>query len=74
MEQYKNWGGQSNVLACQIGSDSIKVKFKDGHVYLYTNVSAGSRNIEIMKSLASAGSGLNNFINTSLRKNYASKS
>ena len=74
MEQYKNLSGQSGVSSYEIGNDSIKVRFKDGHVYLYNNASAGRTNIEHMKSLAIAGRGLNSFINTTVRKNYASKS
>ena len=74
MERYKNLSGQSNVSAYEIGSDSIRVKFKDGSVYLYTSASAGSGNIATMRTLAGAGSGLNSFINTNVRKNYASKS
>jgi hypothetical protein len=73
MERYKNLGGQSGVDSYEIASDSITVKFKDGAVYLYTNASAGVQNIERMKSLAVAGSGLNSFINTTVRKSYASK-
>ena len=73
MESYKNLSGQSGVAAYEIESDSIKVQFKDGHVYLYTYASANSGNVERMKSLAVAGSGLNSFINTSVRKSYASK-
>ena len=38
------------------------LKFSDGAVYLYTNQSAGSANIEYMKQLAIAGEGLNSFI------------
>ena len=73
MESYKNLSGHSGVAAYEIESDSIKVQFKDGHVYLYTYASANSGNVERMKSLAVAGSGLNSFINTSVRKSYASK-
>ena len=73
MESSKNLSGQSGVAAYEIESDSIKVQFKDGHVYLYTYASANSGNVERMKSLAVAGSGLNSFINTSVRKSYASK-
>ena len=73
MEQYKNLSGQSGVASYEIGSDSITVQFKDGKFYRYTNASAGSQNVEHMKSLASAGQGLNSFINTTVRKNYDSK-
>ena len=73
MEQYKNLGGDSGVLAFEIGGDSIKVQFRDSSIYLYTNQSAGSQNIEQMKTLAIRGEGLNSFINRVVRKSYASK-
>ena len=73
MNHYQNRGGNSGVAAYEIGPDSITVQFKDGAVYLYTNASAGSANIEQMKQLAIAGVGLNSFISTTVRKAYASK-
>lgn len=74
MENYKNLGGDSNVAAYEIGSDSIKVQFRDGSLYTYTYQSAGQSNIEQMKTLAIAGQGLNSFINRVVKKNYATKS
>lgn len=74
MERYKNLGGDSNVVAYEMGSDFIKVQFSDGSTYTYDNQSAGSGNIERMKSLASSGQGLNSFINGAVRKRYSSKS
>lgn len=74
MESYKNLGGDSNVAAYEIGSDSIKVQFRDDTLYTYTYQSAGQSNIEQMKSLAIAGQGLNSFINRVVKKSYASKS
>jgi hypothetical protein len=73
MERYKNLGGNSAVVAYEIGNDSIKVQFNDGSLYLYNYASAGSSNIEQMKSLAIAGSGLNSFIGRVVKKGYASK-
>ncbi len=73
MEQYKNLGRDSGVMAYEIGSDYIKVEFNDGAIYLYTYASAGSENIEEMKKLAIEGEGLNSFINTHVRKDYESK-
>ncbi|NVL89550.1 MAG: hypothetical protein HWN69_00950 [Desulfobacterales bacterium] len=73
MERYKNLGGNSGVSAYEIGDDSIKVEFSDNALYLYTYASAGSHNIEQMKNLALQGHGLNSFINTTVRKGYASK-
>jgi hypothetical protein len=40
---------------------------------VYTNASAGGANIAEMQRLALAGRGLNGFINTTVRKLYASK-
>ena len=61
------------MAAYDIDEDSITVAFRDGSRYLYTALSAGSANIERMKSLAVDGRGLNRFINLSVRKRYASR-
>lgn len=74
MEHYRNFSGKSGVIAYEIGGDFIKVQFKDGHVYLYNYASTGGQNVEMMKSLAIAGSGLNSFIGRVVKKNFASKS
>lgn len=73
MIPYKNLNRSSGVRAFEIGSSHIKVKFNDGGEYLYNNSSAGEQNIETMKTLAIDGMGLNGFINTYVRKNYAYK-
>lgn len=73
MERYRNLGGDSSVIAYEIGSNFIRVQFSDGSVYLYTYASAGSHNIEQMKQLARRGRGLNSFIMTNVRKAYARK-
>ena len=73
MKRYRNRGGDSGVVAYEIGPTSITVKFSDGSIYLYTYQSAGSANIERMKRLAIAGEGLNSFINRRVRKRYARK-
>ncbi len=73
MERYKNLGGNSGVLAYEIGPDYIKVEFTGGSLYLYNYGSAGSQNVERMKELAIAGEGLNSFINRYVKKAYALK-
>ena len=73
MERYKNLGGDSGVVGYEIGDTFIEVQFSDESVYLYDYQSAGSDNIEEMKRLATAGRGLNSFINRAVRKKYASK-
>lgn len=73
MKAYKNIDGDSGVSAYENGADFIRVRFKDGAVYVYTNVSAGAHNIEQMKRLAANGDGLNAFINKNVRKKYAKR-
>ena len=73
MKRYRNRGGDSGVVAYEIGPDFITVKFSDRSVYLYTYQSAGRANIERMKRLAIDGEGLNSFINRCVRKDYAGK-
>ena len=73
MKEYRNLGGDSGILGYEFGSDSIRVEFSNGSVYLYTYASAGKGNIEEMKRLAINGQGLNSFINRSVRLKYAGK-
>lgn len=73
MEQYKNLGGDSGVVAFEVGPDSIKVQFRDGSIYLYNYQSTGKDNVEHMKGLAAGGVGLNSFISRVVRKAYAAK-
>ena len=72
MERYQNLNGNSGVYSYEIGEDRITVQFTDGTVYVYTNASAGSQNISKMKKMAVSGRGLNSFINTTVKKRYAS--
>ena len=62
MQAYKNISLNSGVTAFEIGNDYIKVKFKDGPIYIYTYTSAGKENIEQMKEAALKGIGLSTFI------------
>ena len=73
MKVYRDIGGDSGVYGYEYGEDWIKVQFKDGAVYEYTNTSAGKGNIDTMKRLADSGDGLNSFINRNVRKNYSQK-
>ena len=73
MTRYKNLGRNSGVVAYEIEVDSITVEFHDRAVYIYTYTSAGTANIEKMKSLAIAGRGLNAFINKHVKKRYAAR-
>jgi hypothetical protein len=73
MEQYRNLGGNSGITAYEIGSDFIKVMFKDGSLYFYNYESTGQQDVETMKELATGGAGLNSFISSKVRKRYAAK-
>jgi hypothetical protein len=73
MEGYKNLGGNSNVSAYKIESDSITVRFNDGRHYLYNYQSTGQVIVEHMKTLGIAGQGLNSFISRVVKSNYASE-
>lgn len=42
MERYKNIGGNSSIVAFEIGEGSIVIDFSDGSSYLYTSQSAGA--------------------------------
>ena len=66
MERYGNLGGNSNVLAYQIGDSYIAIRFAGGRdtIYSYTYESAGPEAVETMKALATAGHGLNSYISS----------
>ena len=73
MKQYQNRSGDSGVIAYEIGSDFIKVQFREGRTYLYTYTSAGRDNIKMMKHLAADGQGLSTFISTTVKDRYAGR-
>jgi DNA polymerase II small subunit/DNA polymerase delta subunit B len=73
MERYRNLGGNSGVIGYEISPTSIIVQFQDGSKYLYNYTNPGVASVEKMKTLAYAGQGLNSYISTVVKKNYASK-
>jgi len=73
MEPYKNLNENSSVHSYEIEEDSITVQFNDGDAYVYNYGSAGSDNVEQMKTLAALGTGLHSFINNKVRNRYAYK-
>ena len=78
MENYKNLGGDSNVISYEIGEDFIDVEFNPSLVFSYTTYrytygSAGDTNVEEMKELARKGEGLSAFINEQVKTNYSKK-
>jgi len=75
MTAYKNLGGNSNVLSYEIAEDSIHVVFKSGthRNYLYNHVKPGKAMVDRMKALAMQGYGLNSYISTTVKSNFAKK-
>ena len=73
MERYENHGRETGVVAYEVGRASIVVKFAGGEKYLYTDKSAGAKNIARMQQLARAGRGLSTFISQHVHDRYARK-
>lgn len=72
MQRYRRLGGESGVVAYEIGDRKIDVEFVDGKIYTYSYASSGREHIEQMKLLAQAGQGLCGYISKHVRDNYAS--
>lgn len=73
MKRYADLNGNSAVAAYEPGEDSIKLRFTDGHVYLYDADSSGAEHVIAMQRLAEAGRGLATYVNKYVRENYARK-
>lgn len=75
MTPYRNLSGNSNVLAYETTDDSIQVVFKSGthRNYLYNQFRPGKIIVDRMKSLATQGRGLNSYISTAVKSNFARK-
>lgn len=71
MERYRSLGRGSGVSSFEIGADYIIVKFSGTfRTYRYSYRKAGQHHVEIMKSLARSGSGLNGYINRNVKNLY----
>jgi hypothetical protein len=73
MTRYKNISGNSKVAQYEISKDSMRIKFADSSVYIYTNQSADPCNISKMKTLAVAGKGLSTFIDANVKDRFSRK-
>ncbi|BFM38214.1 hypothetical protein OLK001_01400 [Synechocystis sp. LKSZ1] len=75
MTPYRNLNGNSNVLEYEATDDSIHVVFKSGahRNYLYNHVRPGKAMVDRMKALANQGHGLNSYISTTVKSNFAKK-
>ena len=70
MKRYANISRNSGVLAYEIDSDSIEIKFIDGRVYRYSYNIPGKRYVEQMKILAKKGKGLSGYISKYVKDRY----
>jgi len=70
MKRYRNLSGQSGITRYTTGPDYIEVEFSNDRIYLYNYKSTGEGNVEQMKKLADAGSGLSTFISKKIKGNY----
>ncbi len=75
MTPYLNRGGDSGVVSYEIGADSITVVFRTGRErnYLYNYQRPGQTHVDQMKILAAQGEGLNAYISSVVRSNFARK-
>lgn len=75
MTPYRNLNGNSSVIAYETTEDSILVVFKSGAYrnYLYNSVRPGTATVERMKALATQGYGLNSYISSVVKSNFAKK-
>lgn len=75
MTPYRNLNGNSSVVAYESANDSIHVVFKSGACrnYLYNYLRPGKAVVDRMKALAAQGYGLNSYISTTVKSNFAEK-
>lgn len=59
---YSKSGKQSGVIAYELGTDYIRVRFRQGEEYTYSYNDAGKATVEQMKLLALNSEGLSTFI------------
>lgn len=71
--RYADRQGDSGVTGYAFGRDFIVVEFRSHDLYRYDYTKPGRTEVQIMKRLAAAGSGLATFINQHVREDYAEK-
>ena len=73
MTPYKNFSGESGVLAYEILPEGIRVRFIGKDTYYYSYDAPGSEHVEKMKELAEKGRGLATYISQHIRTNFDHK-
>ena len=64
---YGNGNGNSGIIGYEIGDDWMDIEYANGGIYTYSEKNVGEVNFLKMKVLAMEGSGLNAFLNKSVR-------
>ena len=72
MAEYSNTSGRSSISSYEVGKGYIKVSFRDGGSYTYTDASVGADTVKTMIDLAKQGQGLNGYINRNVKDDYDS--
>lgn len=73
MTRYLNRSGDSGVTHYELGEEFIRVRFRGGVTYTYSNVIPGPQDVEQMKACAIAGQGLGTYISQNVGDRYESK-
>lgn len=73
MKRYTARSGDAGVAAYESGEGWIKLRFRHGGTYLYTDTCPGAEHVAQMQRLAAAGAGLTTYVNQHVREDYAEK-
>ena len=75
MTPYRNLSGKSGIVLYELSEDSITVVFESGQWrhYLYNAARPGRATVEQMKVRAKRGYGLNRYISSEVKDNFARK-
>lgn len=71
MRRYAAGDRDTGAQAYESGAGYIRVRFRDGSVYEYTDQRPGAEHVAAMQRLAEAGRGLTTYINQHVRARYA---
>jgi len=74
MIEYKNVSGNSGVTKYEIRETEILLVFKNPRIaYVFNHEIPGKTHVDLMKRMATAGSGLSTYVAQNVGKNFADK-